>query len=112
MKTTAETARTIDLGYEQLFLFDGGPQARLRVLYGATWLTEEGEPGDVVVRAGHEVALRRGRALIEGLGPTRVQIVETQHRNVVQRVVQKLRRSAREGQRLLERLQVRRARSR
>ena len=28
-------------------IFDDGRGERVRVLYGATWLTQEGEPGDV-----------------------------------------------------------------
>lgn len=77
MKRTVETVMTVDLGYEQLFVFDGGREARVRVLYGATWLTEEGQPGDSIVGAGGEVALHGGRAVVEGLGPTRLQIVES-----------------------------------
>jgi hypothetical protein len=76
MKATAETVTTVDLGYEQLFVFDGGPQARVRVLYGATWLTEEGRPGDAFVGAGGEAALHGGRMVAEGLAPTRLQLIE------------------------------------
>ena len=36
--------RTIDLGDEQLMVFEGGPGERVRVLCGAAWLTQEGEP--------------------------------------------------------------------
>ena len=51
--------RTIDLGYEQLVVFEGGPGDRVRVLFGATWLTQEGEPGDAVLRAGSRTAAER-----------------------------------------------------
>ena len=75
MRHGTETISTIDLGYEQMLTFDGGPGSRLRVLYGATWLTGEGEHGDAVVRGGSEVALRAGRTLVEALEPSRLQIV-------------------------------------
>jgi hypothetical protein len=76
MRSTTDVIRTIDLGYEQMWVFDGGPQARVRVLYGATWLTGEGDGADTIVGAGSERALRPGRSLIEALVPSRVQIVE------------------------------------
>lgn len=75
MRNTTESISTIDLGYEQMLTFDGGPGSRLRVLYGATWLTGEGERSDAVVRAGDEVSLRDGRTLVQALEPSRLQIV-------------------------------------
>jgi hypothetical protein len=71
------TVRTIDLGYEQLLMFESRPGARVRVLYGSVWLTEEGLPHDTIVGGGDEVALRaRGAALLESLAPACVEIVE------------------------------------
>lgn len=84
MKTTTETVRTIDLGHDQMMVFDGGRDGRMRVLFGATWLTHEGEADDAILRAGAEVALRRGRTVIEGLEPTRLQIVERAGRRAAQ----------------------------
>jgi hypothetical protein len=82
--------RTIDLGYEQLLMFESRPGAKLRVLYGSLWLTEEGIPQDAIVANGDEVALRaRGSALLESLSPSRVEIVER-----VRRVPLVLRRGA------------------
>jgi hypothetical protein len=101
-----ETVRTVDLGYEQMLVFDGGPQARVRVLYGATWLTEEGQAGDAIVSAGDEVALHGGRALIEGLGPTRVQIVEVERRGLAKRTGRWLRRAAHNARKQIDRLQL------
>jgi len=95
MTGPTETVTTIDLGYEQLFVLDGGPAARVRVLYGAMWLTEEGEPADAIVGNGREVALHGGRAVAEGLEPTRLQIVETRSPSGIQRVRQQLRRALR-----------------
>jgi len=106
MSGTQETVTTIDLGYEQMFVFDGGPGARVRVLYGATWLTEEDRPGDAVVCAGGEVSLHGGRALVEGLGPTRVQIVAAPRRHLGQQLVSQLRTAARDLRRWLARLQL------
>jgi hypothetical protein len=75
MKTAARRIRTIDLGYEQMMIFDDGHGERVRVLYGATWLTQEGEAADAVLRPGAERALRDGRSLIEALEPSRLQIL-------------------------------------
>lgn len=105
MKARAETIMTIDLGYEQMLVFDGGPETRVRVLYGATWLTVEGEPGDAIVQPGAEVALHGGRALIEGLAPTRVQIIERTGRGTGRRAAQRLRQAWRSFRRQVERLQ-------
>ena len=101
-----QTIRTVDLGYEQMLVFDGGPQARVRVLYGATWLTEEGRAEDAIVGAGEEVALHGGRALIERLAPTRVQIVEPQRRGLAWRTGGWLRRAARGARQQIGRFQL------
>lgn len=106
MKVKAETVTTIDLGYEQLFVFDGGPGARVRVLYGATWLTEEGQPGDAVVGPGSELALHGGRALAEGLAPTRLQIVEARPASAARNAGRWLRRAAGSLRQRLGRLQL------
>ncbi len=74
---TAGTSRTVDLGYEQLLVLEGRPGRKVRVLYGNLWLTEEGTSQDVFAGSGAELALKsRGRAVIEGLGEARVQVVE------------------------------------
>jgi hypothetical protein len=71
------TTRTIDLGYEQLLTFAGRPGTRVRVLYGAMWLTEEGREQDVFASCGDEVWLKaNGVSVIEGLGVARVQVIE------------------------------------
>ena len=106
MTSRAETIRTIDLGYEQMFILDGGPDARVRVLYGATWPTEEGEPGDSILRADGEVALHGGRTVIEGLEPTRLQIVEQAGRSSLQQAARWLRQARRSARRQVERLQL------
>jgi hypothetical protein len=106
MRAAAETVTTIDLGYEQLFVFDGGPQARLRVLYGAAWLTEEGQSADAIVGAGGEVPLHGGRALAEALGPTRLQIVAAARGGALRRAGRWLRRTTTGLRRRLGRLQL------
>jgi hypothetical protein len=79
MNWTIATTRTIDLGYEQLLTFEGRPGTRIRVLYGAMWLTEEGDLRDVFARCGDEVTLSSsGRSVVEGIGPARVQVIEPQ----------------------------------
>jgi hypothetical protein len=75
--SSAATLRTVDLGYEQMLILEGRPGTRVHVLFGGVWLTEEGRPEDVFARSGQVIALRaRKRALIEGLGPTRIEVVE------------------------------------
>lgn len=75
MKAAAPRIRTIDLGYEQMLIFDDGRGDRVRVLYGATWLTQEGEDGDALLRPGAERMLCDGRTLIQALEPSRLQVV-------------------------------------
>lgn len=106
MNARTETVTTVDLGYEQLFVFDGGPQARVRVLYGAAWLTEEGQPGDLIVGAGGEARLHGGRALAEGLGTTRLQIVEAEGRGALRRAGRWLQRATLDLRQWLGRLQL------
>lgn len=71
------TSRTIDLGHEQLLMLEARHGTRMKVIYGGVWLTEEGEPRDMFALGGDEVALRaRRRSVIEGLGATRVELIE------------------------------------
>lgn len=71
------TVRTVDLDYHNLLMIEGRPGTLVRVLYGGVWLTEEGCLQDVFATRGEEVALKsRGKALLEGLGSARVQVVE------------------------------------
>lgn len=106
MASRTETITTIDLGYEQMFVFDGGDDARVRVLYGATWLTEEGEPGDAIVRADSEVVLHGGRTLIQGLEPTRLEIVQGAAGGSLRRSAHWLKHALRSTRRHFERLQL------
>lgn len=77
MRKHSERVRTIDLGYEQMLMFEGGPGSRVRVLHGATWLTEPEVARDAFLGAGDEHALERaGAALVEGLAPSRIEILE------------------------------------
>lgn len=73
----ATTIRTVDLGYEQMLVLEDRRGARVQVLYGGIWLTEEGRSEDVFAGSGQTVALRsRKRALLEALGPTRIEVIE------------------------------------
>lgn len=77
------TTRTIDLGYEQLLTFVGRPGTKVRVLYGAMWLTEEGRAQDIFAGCGDEVVLRAGGlSVVEGLGAARVQVIEPAARSL------------------------------
>jgi hypothetical protein len=97
MKAAAPRIRTIDLGYEQMMVFDDGHGDRVRVLYGATWLTREGDGEDTVLRPGAERALGDGRTLIAALEPTRLQVVDgaSQRRPLLRTLTQRMWRWAR-----------------
>lgn len=91
--TRTETVRTIDLGYEQMLLFDSGPGSRVRVLYGATWLTEAGDASDRILRTGDELELQGdGPGLIEGLQFSRVQISARGSDGWLRRIARRLQR--------------------
>jgi hypothetical protein len=94
MKPATPHIRTIDLGYEQMMVFDGGRGERVRMLFGATWLTQEGEASDAVLRPGSELALHDGRALIQALEPARLQILsDPEHgRSVARALLRRVRR--------------------
>jgi hypothetical protein len=101
------TVRTIDLGYEQMLMFESHPGAKVRVLYGSIWLTEEGLPQDAIAGSGDEVALRaRGAALLESLAPSRVEIVERVSHAPWRRLIDAARAVARAVQRWRARLQL------
>lgn len=104
MNHAVETITTFDLDRAQLLAFDGG--TRMRVLFGAAWLTEEGRPGDAIVAAGREVALRGGRSVAEALEPTRLQVVEARRGGVALCAGRRLRRAALGWRRLVARLQL------
>jgi hypothetical protein len=71
------TSRTVDLDYEQLLMLEGQSGTRVKVIYGGVWLTEEGRLQDVFARTGEEVALQSHRvSILEGLGRTRLEVVE------------------------------------
>lgn len=68
--------RTVDLGYEQLLVIESHRGAVIRVLNGGVWLTEERLARDVFAHGGDEVLIEgEGRAVVEGLGATRVELV-------------------------------------
>ncbi|MBE2244963.1 MAG: DUF2917 domain-containing protein [Burkholderiaceae bacterium] len=73
MRNTIRTATTIALDRAQLLILDGG-RGRVRVLDGAAWLTENGEPEDTVLGAGEAHELHGMHTVIEALGRSRLQI--------------------------------------
>lgn len=82
--THIETVRTIDLEHEQLLVLDDRQGTRARVLFGGAWLTEEGRPDDRFARAGDDLELtERGRAVLESIGHSRVEIVHRHSRPVL-----------------------------
>lgn len=75
MKSESTVSRTLDLPSGALMPFQSVPGERVRILYGRIWLTEEGNLRDAFLASGEEVSLAtRGRAVIEALGPARVQV--------------------------------------
>jgi hypothetical protein len=77
MRAPVSTVRTLDLPGGGLVPFSSAPGERVRILYGRVWLTEEGIARDAFLASGEEVALgTRGLAVIEALGPARVQLIE------------------------------------
>lgn len=76
MRMPGDTITTIDLDHDQLLIFDGGRDARVRVLHGGAWLTQEGAADDAFVPAGGELALGAGRAVLSAIGAARVQRLE------------------------------------
>lgn len=77
MRNDATVFRTLDLPGGTLVPFASAPGERVRILFGRIWLTEEGNPDDAFLASGEEVALAtRGLAVIEALGPARVQLIE------------------------------------
>lgn len=77
MREPVSTFRTIDLPGGSLVPFTSIPGERVRILYGRIWLTEEGSVNDAFLASGEEVQLAsRGLAVIEALGPARVQLLE------------------------------------
>lgn len=74
MKTESATFKTLDLPGGTLVPFPSTPGSSVRILYGRVWLTEEGDTCDAFLASGEEVSLHsRGLAVIEALGPARVQ---------------------------------------
>ena len=72
----ASTFRTLELPGGTVLPFHSAPGARVRILYGRIWMTEEGSKRDAFMASGEEVALdTRGLAVIEALGPARVQLI-------------------------------------
>lgn len=88
----AITTRTVDLDHQQLLLLEGRPGTRVKVIYGGIWLTHTGEADDLFACCEQEVALRaRKRALLEGLGPTRVEVIEPARSDLAAAVARRLR---------------------
>ena len=78
MKHESTIFKILDLPGGTLMPFPSVPGERVRILYGRVWLTEEGSLRDAFLASGEEVALgTRGLAVIEALGPARIQLFES-----------------------------------
>ena len=83
-RTDFTTVRTIDMGRNQVVALRPAAGTVVRILHGRAWITQAGAARDVVLGAGSEIALRAGReAVIEGLGPGRLEIVERRGRGTL-----------------------------
>ena len=105
MQSQTPTSRTIDLDHDQMMAFDEGSDARVRVLHGTAWLTEERVDGDSFLPAGGEFGLGAHRTLVSAIGTTRLQVVETR-RTGAARWQAALRRAVHAAQRQATRLQL------
>lgn len=80
-RIASEIVYTVDLEHEQLWVLQDRCGARVRVLSGGLWLTEEGQPEDRFVQPGEELRLNApGRALLEGRGPSRIELIDPPRR--------------------------------
>lgn len=69
--------RTQELAHQQLLVLADRPGTRIKVLSGRAWMTEEGQPEDRFAQPGEELRVtHRGRAIVEGIGRTRLQLVQ------------------------------------
>ena len=77
MSPSHSVLRTVDLPSGSVVPFTPAAGERVRILYGRVWLTEEGSTHDAFLGSGEEMRLgsRGGLAVIEALGPARVQLV-------------------------------------
>jgi len=77
MSRETTVLRTLDLPGGGMVPFPAVPGEQVRILYGRVWLTEEGGGGDAFLASGEEIRLgKRGLAVIEALGPARVELIE------------------------------------
>lgn len=105
MRNAMQTVTTINLEPAQLLVLESGRRGRVRVLYGAAWLTEEGDTDDTVLCAGGEHILSGARTFIEGLGASRLQI-ETAPASPARRFAGWLRSKVHDAQAVVARLQM------
>lgn len=77
MREQLSALRILDLPSGGLVPFTSRPGERVCILQGRVWLTEEGNVNDAFLASGEEVRLAsRGLAVIEALGPARVQVFD------------------------------------
>jgi hypothetical protein len=77
MSRETTVLRTLDLPGGAMVPFPAVPGEQVRILYGRIWLTEEGGGSDAFLASGQEIRLcKRGLAVIEALGPARVELIE------------------------------------
>ena len=78
MERDFDEVRLIDLVAGEVHALRVDPPARLRVLEGRVWVTEERRLDDIVAGSGDEISVsRRGVTVLEGLDDARVAVVTT-----------------------------------
>jgi hypothetical protein len=75
------TAPGIVLGKNQVLALDDAQGARLYNEDGVVWITQDGDPRDIVLRAGESFVLDRDTpTLVQAFSPARVHIAEPEPR--------------------------------
>ena len=74
---SALRSRTIDLDRDQLLVLDDRAGARIQVLHGGVWLTEERSLEDRFAAAGQWLRIEAGgRAIVEARASTRLRLLD------------------------------------
>src|SRR5882724_8734451 len=69
------STRTVNLGHDQLLVFEDAARTHVRVIFGGVWLTHDDDRRDYLASAGDELMVdSKGRAILGALMATRLEI--------------------------------------
>jgi len=69
------STRTINLGHDQLLVFEDAARTHVEVIFGGVWLTHDDDRRDYLASAGDELMVEgRGRSILGALTTTRLEI--------------------------------------